>query len=102
VTTLASLHLKLPHYDRKVIDGLIVPTESMRQISNMLAEASPDERAETPCIGRERAELVVGGCAILESILDIWPATRVGVADRGIREGILRSLMSANERRSIR
>lgn len=102
VTTLASLHLKLPQYDRKVIDGLIVPTESMREISTMLANASPDERADIPCIGRERADLVVGGCAILESILDIWPAPRVGVADRGIREGILRSLMSANERRSVR
>ncbi|MEH6790658.1 Ppx/GppA phosphatase family protein [Parasphingorhabdus sp.] len=102
VTTLASLHLKLPHYDRKVIDGLIVPTESMRDISAMLAQASPEERADIPCIGRERADLVVGGCAILESILDIWPASRVGVADRGIREGILRSLMSANERRAVR
>ncbi len=100
VTTLASLHLKLPQYDRKVIDGLIVPTESMREISTMLANASPDERADIPCIGRERADLVVGGCAILESILDIWPAPRVGVADRGIREGILRSLMSSYERRS--
>jgi exopolyphosphatase/guanosine-5'-triphosphate,3'-diphosphate pyrophosphatase len=102
VTTLASLHLKLPQYDRKVIDGLIVPTESMREISAMLALASPDERADIPCIGRERADLVVGGCAILESILDIWPAPRVGVADRGIREGILRSLMSSYERRTNR
>ncbi|QJB68651.1 Ppx/GppA phosphatase family protein [Parasphingorhabdus halotolerans] len=100
VTTLASLHLKLPHYDRKVIDGLIVPTESMRDISAMLAACSPQERADIPCIGKERADLVVGGCAILDSILDIWPANRVGVADRGIREGILRSLMSSNERRS--
>jgi len=98
VTTLASLHLKLPHYDRKLIDGLIVPTDSMRDISAMLAECSPEERANIPCIGKERADLVVGGCAILDSILDIWPASRVGVADRGIREGILRSLMSSNER----
>ena len=99
VTTLASLHLKLPHYDRKVIDGLIVPAESMRDISAMLAACSPAERAAIPCIGKERADLVVGGCAILDSILDIWPSSRVGVADRGIREGILRSLMSSNEQR---
>ena len=99
VTTLASLHLKLPHYDRNVIDGLIVPVDSMRDISAMLAHCSPEERAEIPCIGKERADLVVGGCAILDSILDIWPANRVGVADRGIREGILRSLMSSNETR---
>ena len=47
-----------------------------------------------PCIGAERADLVVAGCAILEAILDIWPAENLGVADRGIREGILRSLMA--------
>lgn len=98
VTTLASLHLQLPHYDRKLIDGLIVNADAMRDISAMLAHCSPAERADIPCIGKERADLVVGGCAILETILDIWPASRVGVADRGIREGILRSLMTSNER----
>jgi exopolyphosphatase/guanosine-5'-triphosphate,3'-diphosphate pyrophosphatase len=94
VTTLASLHLELPQYDRGAVDGLIVPAEAMRAISLRLAGLSPAERREVPCIGRERADLVVAGCAILESILDIWPAERLGVADRGIREGILRSLMA--------
>ena len=49
---------------------------------------SPQQRRALPCIGNERADLVVAGCAILEAILDIWPAPRLGVADRGIREGI--------------
>ncbi len=96
VTTLASLHLELPHYDRKAVDGLIVPSQSMRDISTRLSGMSPAERSELPCIGQDRADLVVAGCAILESILDLWPAERLGVADRGIREGILRSLMAAD------
>ena len=95
VTTLASLHLGLPQYDRSAVDGLIVPTASMREISQRLAHISPAERVAVPCIGRERSDLVVAGCAILESIFDIWPAERLGIADRGIREGILRSLMAA-------
>src|SRR3546814_6203582 len=93
VTTLASRHLEVPRYDRRVIDGLIVPSASMRDISMRLSAMSLDERRELPCIGHERADLVVAGCAILECILDIWPAERLGVADRGIREGILRGLM---------
>jgi exopolyphosphatase/guanosine-5'-triphosphate,3'-diphosphate pyrophosphatase len=93
VTTLASLHLDLPRYDRQAIDGLIVPSASMRSISSQLSSMSLAERQTLPCIGTERADLVVAGCAILESILDIWPAQRLGVADRGIREGILRGLM---------
>lgn len=95
VTTLASVHLELPQYDRRAVDGLIVPSNDMRAISTRLAGMSAEERGRLPCIGNDRAELVVAGCAILEAILDIWPAERLGVADRGIREGILRSLMAA-------
>jgi exopolyphosphatase/guanosine-5'-triphosphate,3'-diphosphate pyrophosphatase len=60
----------------------------------MMSGMSPNERADLPCIGADRADLVVAGCAILEAIMDIWPAKTLGVADRGIREGILRSLMA--------
>jgi exopolyphosphatase/guanosine-5'-triphosphate,3'-diphosphate pyrophosphatase len=94
VTTLASLHLDLPNYDRRAVDGLIVPAESMRGLCQRLAGMTVTERAELACIGNERADLVVAGCAILETILDLWPAERLSVADRGIREGILRSLMA--------
>lgn len=93
VTTLASVYLNLPSYERRAVDGLLVPVEAMRAIGRDLAAKSIPERAQVACIGQERADLVVAGCAILEAILDLWPAERVGVADRGIREGILRSLM---------
>jgi exopolyphosphatase / guanosine-5'-triphosphate,3'-diphosphate pyrophosphatase len=94
VTTLASVHLGLPAYDRSVVDGLIMPAPAMREVSRRIAAMSMAERSRVPCIGAERADLVVAGCAILETILDFWPAERLGIADRGIREGILRRLMN--------
>src|SRR5579884_541373 len=94
VTTLASVHLALPSYDRRAVDGLHVPLDAMREISGMIASMDYDERSALPCIGNERADLVVAGCAILEAIMEIWPAPNLGIADRGIREGILRSLMA--------
>ncbi len=94
VTTLASVHLALPSYDRRAVDGLHVPIEAMQKISGMIAGMDYDERSALPCIGNERADLVVAGCAILEAIIEIWPAKNLGIADRGIREGILRSLMA--------
>jgi exopolyphosphatase/guanosine-5'-triphosphate,3'-diphosphate pyrophosphatase len=96
VTTLASVYLELEHYDRNQVDGLIVPAAAMRKISSDLSGMSVADRARFPCIGTERADLVVAGCAILETIMDLWPAERLGVADRGIREGILRRLMGAS------
>ena len=94
VTTLASVHLALPAYDRRMVDGLMMPSASMRLVSEKLSRMSLEERSALPCIGRDRADLVVAGCAILEAIMDIWPAETLGVADRGIREGILRALMA--------
>nr|WP_294813557.1 Ppx/GppA phosphatase family protein [uncultured Sphingomonas sp.] len=96
VTTLASVHLGLPAYDRSVVDGLIVPSAAMREVSQRIAGMSMAERSQVPCIGGERADLVVAGCAILETIMDLWPAERLGIADRGIREGILRRLMNGD------
>jgi exopolyphosphatase/guanosine-5'-triphosphate,3'-diphosphate pyrophosphatase len=96
VTTLASVHLGLQSYDRSVVDGLIVPSAALREVSSRLAHMSLAERAAVPCIGNERADLVVAGCAILETILELWPAERLGIADRGIREGILRRLMNGS------
>jgi exopolyphosphatase/guanosine-5'-triphosphate,3'-diphosphate pyrophosphatase len=94
VTTLASVHLALPSYDRRAVDGLHVPIEAMQNISGMIAGMDYEERSSLPCIGADRADLVVAGCAILEAIMEIWPAKNLGIADRGIREGILRSLMA--------
>ncbi len=94
VTTLASVHLALPSYDRRAVDGLHVPIGAMQKISSMIASMDYEERSSLPCIGNERADLVVAGCAILEAIIEIWPAKNLGIADRGIREGILRSLMA--------
>ncbi len=102
VTTLASVYLELQTYERSKIDGLHLPSQALRDISQTLAKASPAGRAEFPTIGFDRADLVVAGCAILESIFDMWPGERLGVADRGIREGILRALMASDAKRRNR
>ncbi len=99
VTTLGSVYLQLPHYDRYLVDGLITPVTDMRDICTMLANKSVKERSLLPCIGTERADLVVAGCAILEVIFNIWGAEHVSIADRGIREGILRRLIASGERK---
>jgi len=92
VTTLAGIHMDLPRYNRAVVDGATVMFPALRDISQELAELDFEARAAYPCIGRERADLVVSGCAILEAIRRTWPVDRLRVADRGLREGILLGL----------
>ena len=94
VTTLAGIKLGLPRYDRSRVDGLWLATEDMRRVSYDLVAKTYDQRIAEPCVGRERADLVLAGCAILEALIRFWPTDRLRVADRGLREGILATLMS--------
>lgn len=93
VTSVAGVHLKLPVYQRSKVDGIwLNDTEARDAIARLLGH-SPAERAEEPCIGPERADLVLAGCAIFEAVMDAWPTARLRVADRGLREGVLYGLM---------
>ncbi len=94
VTSLAGVHLELPRYQRTRVDGYWFDVGECRAtIANLLAQ-SFEERAANPCIGKDRADLVVHGGAILDAVLHVWPATRIRVADRGLREGVLMRLIA--------
>ncbi len=95
VTTLAGIHLALPRYTRALVDGSVLTFEQISVVSTHLAGLDLAGRAANPCIGRERADLVLSGCAILDAICATWPVGRLRVADRGVREGILFDLMQA-------
>ena len=94
VTTLAGVHLDLPRYDRRQVDGCWLDVRQARAVTAQLLASSHAERVAQPCIGKERADLVLAGCAILEAVLRAWPCERLRVADRGLREGILATLMA--------
>ena len=93
VTTLAGVHLGLERYDRRRVDGLWMDRTSVDQMIERLTGWDFQQRVANACIGAERADLVLAGCAILEAIRDVWPSDRLRVADRGLREGILSELM---------
>ncbi|HEX3535893.1 MAG TPA: Ppx/GppA family phosphatase, partial [Stellaceae bacterium] len=93
VTTLAGIHLALPRYIRAMVDGSILTFDQIDKVSRHLAGLDLAGRAASPCVGRERADLVLSGCAILDAICATWPVGRLRVADRGIREGILFDLI---------
>lgn len=94
VTTLAGVHLDLPRYDRRRVDGLWLTDDEVSAMQARLLSWDFDARAANPCIGPDRADLVLAGCAILEAIRRRWPSTRMRVADRGLREGLLTDMMA--------
>jgi exopolyphosphatase/guanosine-5'-triphosphate,3'-diphosphate pyrophosphatase len=93
VTTVCGVQLGLRRYDRSRVDGCWLSSDEIGAVTDKLLGMTYEERAQSPCIGRERADLVLAGCAILEEIRHIWPVERLRVADRGLREGLLTLMM---------
>lgn len=96
VTTLAGVYLNLARYDRRRVDGTWLDDRDVGDLMEHLLDMSFEQRVAHPCIGADRADLVLAGCAILEAIRRRWPCERLRVADRGLREGILTELMAAD------
>jgi exopolyphosphatase/guanosine-5'-triphosphate,3'-diphosphate pyrophosphatase len=99
ITSLAGLHLNLKRYDRSKVDGLWLEEADCAAAARRLLALEPAARAAEPCIGPDRADLVLAGAAILQAVQEAWPCRRVRVADRGLREGLLLSLMADGGRR---
>ena len=93
VTTLAAIHLNLPYYDRSKVDGIKLPISDIRGATQTLMKMSPAARAAHPCIGSARTDFILSGCAIFEAIARTFPIECITIADRGVREGIIVSLM---------
>lgn len=93
VTTLAGVHLGLERYDRWRVDGLWMSNDEASRAIRRLRAMDFDQRVANGCIGPQRADLVLAGCAIFEAIRTLFPAERTRIADRGLREGMLLELM---------
>ena len=99
ITSLAGLHLRLERYDRSRVDGLRITAPECRAVADQLLATTRAGRAAHACIGPDRADLVLAGAAILEAVQRHWPCENLRVADRGLREGMLLSLMRKRRRR---
>ncbi|MFG1420338.1 Ppx/GppA phosphatase family protein [Roseixanthobacter liquoris] len=96
VTTVAGIHLGLERYDRARVDGAWLHARDINEVVDRLVDMSFEERVSNPCIGAQRADLVLAGCAIMEAVREAFPTDRLRVADRGLREGMLVQLMRAD------
>ena len=93
VTVLGAVHLNLPRYNRSAVDGLSISKQDIDRAINKIKRMGDEGRRKHACIGAQKADLTIAGCAIIEALCSFWPVAEITVADRGIREGILLDLM---------
>ncbi len=99
VTTLAGVVLGLERYSRPLIDGTVLSQADAERALADLRALGRDGLIRHACVGPERVDFVLPGCAVYAAIHRLWPAPRVVVADRGLREGILLRMIRADRTR---
>lgn len=96
VTTLAGVALALPRYRRPLVDGRTLDIEAADQALGDLFALGRAGLAAHPCVGPERVDFVLPGCAVYAAIRRVWPVPTLTVADRGLREGMLLRMIRAD------
>jgi exopolyphosphatase/guanosine-5'-triphosphate,3'-diphosphate pyrophosphatase len=96
VTTLAAIYLGLSRYDRARVDGVKLSVKDLQKTIRFILAMRPSERFMHPCIGADRSEYILAGCAIFEAIVRTFPFHFITIADRGVREGVIMQLMMNN------
>jgi len=102
VTVLGALHLNLTRYNRSAVDGISLSCQDVTRTITKIRRMGDEGRKKHPCIGPQKADLTMAGCAIIEALSSFWNVSEVTVADRGIREGILLDMMHAHKHRPHR
>jgi len=82
---------------RARIDGSQPPTlrnfeltlTDLQAVTSYLRGLTLDERRKTPGITPERGDIIIGGAAILQTIMETVGANSILISDRGLREGIV-------------
>ena len=101
VTVLGAVHLNLPRYNRSAVDGISITQQDIDRAIAKIKRLGDEGRKKHPCIGAQKADLTMAGCAIIEGLCSFWPIEEITVADRGIREGILLDMMHSNKSKNF-
>lgn len=101
VTVLGAVHLNLPRYNRSAVDGISITRQDIDRAIAKIKRLGDKGRKKHPCIGAQKADLTMAGCAIIEGLCSFWPIEEITVADRGIREGILLDMMHSNRSKNF-
>jgi exopolyphosphatase/guanosine-5'-triphosphate,3'-diphosphate pyrophosphatase len=92
VTTLAAVSLGLSPYDGARVHGHVMPAVEVQRVVRELAEMDIETRRRVPGMEPARADVIVAGGVIVQTLLALWHSDSVVVSDRGVRWGLAEQL----------
>jgi exopolyphosphatase/guanosine-5'-triphosphate,3'-diphosphate pyrophosphatase len=89
-TNLASMYLARKGMESaKTLQGTVVPRTELEHIADTLYNMSAEERQSVAGLNPARADIIVGGLAVVAEVVAQLQASEIVVSAYGIREGVL-------------
>ncbi|MHB8671974.1 MAG: Ppx/GppA phosphatase family protein [Acidimicrobiales bacterium] len=93
VSAVAAIEQGLVAYDRDRIHHFVLSRAAVEDVFRTLATESRAERVHNPGLEPERADVIVGGVAILVGVLRFFDLERCLVSESDILDGLIRSML---------
>lgn len=92
ITTVAAVEMGLATYDRSRTHGFVLSRAAAEDVFRTLATESSADRAHNPGLPADRVATIVGGAAILVSVLRFLDLQELVVSETDILDGVVASL----------
>ncbi len=96
VTTTAAIEMGLAEFDAKKIHEFVLTKEMVEDVFRTLATESLEDRIHNPGLEKERADVIVGGVAIVVSIMRHFELTEITVSCTDLLDGLWLSVMKSS------
>ena len=95
VTSVAAVEQGLPEYDRDRIHHFVLTREAVEDVFRTLATEKRADRIHNPGLEEARADVIVGGTAILVAIMRYFDLPTCLVSEADILDGLVLSLLDS-------
>jgi len=96
IQNLADIGVRLALKRRRERDDVLTQKQ-LRQAVELLCSLPLEARRNVPGINPERADIIIGGAAILETLMQDLGLPELVISDRGLRDGLLVDYIARSE-----
>lgn len=88
-TSMAAMLQELETYDAAKVQDYVIQQEDVPRLLKELYQMSYEDRCHVKGLRADRADIIVAGVAIIDSLMEYFALPEITVSDRGLTEGLL-------------
>jgi exopolyphosphatase/guanosine-5'-triphosphate,3'-diphosphate pyrophosphatase len=96
IENLADIAARMFNKRKRARDDVLIH-DQLRQVVKVLCDLPLDKRRQVPGINPERADIIIGGAAVLDTLMQEFQVSEIAISGRGLRDGLLMDYLSRRQ-----